>query len=127
MPKCSVIKSKHKRINIGDMDKVIQLMNRDIQAPDDVDYDEDFTNKSDVWALIETVTGVTKFDKTNTEQVITHYFYIYYDASITSETWIRFDERNFNIVAPENFGERNEFMKIPVYETGDYKQKVNYA
>ena len=127
MPACKTIKAKHKKINLGDMDKIIQLMDRNIQAPSDVDFDEKFTNKLDVWALVETVSGVTKFDNTNTEQVITHNFYINFDKTVTSETWIRFDERNFNIIAPENLGERNEFMKISAYERGDYKDPVNHS
>lgn len=120
MPKCIKIQRKKRQICIGDMDEEIVLQDRAIGEPlfGSVDFGEDFTTNATVWAAIETVDGKTFFDGVNTETDITHYFYIRFDASVTAETWILWDSRRFDILKPEVYDGRKEFMRLSCAERG---------
>jgi len=120
MPKCQKIQRKKRQICIGDMDEQILLQDRGIGEPlfGSVDFGEDFTNIATVWAAVETVNGKTFFDSVNTETDITHHFYIRFDASVTAETWITWDSRRFDILKPEDYDGRKEFMKLTCAERG---------
>jgi len=102
------------------MDEQILLQDRGIGEPlfGSVDFGEDFTNIATVWAAVETVNGKTFFDSVNTETDITHHFYIRFDASVTAETWITWDSRRFDILKPEDYDGRKEFMKLTCAERG---------
>lgn len=114
MPDCTFIKRKHRKICIGDLDNLIKLQSRDIVAPvfDDVDFDEDFQDNSEVWAKIETHTGKTIFNGINTDFNITHDITIRFDSSVTTETWIEFDSRKFDIMMTEDLEERKEWLLL---------------
>ncbi|MDH3325169.1 MAG: phage head closure protein [Gammaproteobacteria bacterium] len=122
-------KCNKRKISIGDLNRRITLQGRSIKGlSDTVDFSETFTDKPvDVDAKVETVNGKTMFDGTNIERVITHNFYIRYDETVTSETWIKYKSKNFNIVATENFDERDEYLKLPAYERGPSNNPVNFA
>ena len=103
------------------MEDEITLENRAITAPEfeGVDFDETFTPNTPVWALVETVRGKTFFDGVNTEEDITHWIYINFDSTVTSETWIKLaDERRLDIVRVENLDERSEFMLLHSIDRG---------
>lgn len=114
MPSCQFIKRKHRKICIGDLDTLIKLQSRDIVSPvfGDVDFDEDFQDTSEVWALIKTQTGKTVFDGVDTDFNITHGMTIRFDPSVTTETWVELDSRKFDIMMLENLEERNEFLLL---------------
>ncbi len=122
MSKCKFIKRKRRNICIGDLDTLITLENRNIQAPDfnTVDFDEVFTEAvPDVWAMIETVRGKTFFDGVNTEKEITHLIYIMFDSTVTAETWVKFsDGRRLDILDVENLDERSDFMLLHCQDLG---------
>jgi len=114
MPKCEFIKRKHRKVCIGDLDTLITLQSRDIVAPEfgNVDFDEDFQDIAEVYAMIETKPGETIFDGVDTEFNVTHEMTIRFDSSVTSETWVELDIRKFDIVSIENLEERNEWMTL---------------
>ena len=120
MPKCIKIRTKKRQVCIGDLNNLIKLQIRDIVAPvfGSPDYDEQFTDAAEVWAGIDTVSGKTFFDGVGTETSITHYFYIRYDATVTSETWVEFDNRRFDILTTNNLDERKEFMQLVCVDRG---------
>lgn len=120
MPLCTFIKSKHRKICMGDLNNLIKLQSRNIVAPvfDDVDFDEDFQDTSEVWAKIETQTGKSIFDGVNKDVSITHKMTIRFDDSVTTETWIEFDGRKFDIMFTENFEERDEWLLLFCNERG---------
>ncbi len=120
MPKCSKIRRKKRQVCLGDLDKQIQLQDRDITPPvfGSADFDEKFTNTDLVWAAIQTVNGKTFFDNVGVETNITHIIYIRYDAAVTSETWVLFDLRRFDILDTENLEERDEFLKLTCVDRG---------
>jgi len=121
MPVCSQINRKRRKVCIGDLDSLITLENRNIQAPefDEIDYDEVFVPSATVWALLETVRGKTFFDGANTEVDVTHWVYINYDSTVTAETWIKLeDSRRLDILRVENLDERSEFMLLHCVDRG---------
>ncbi len=69
---------KYRRPDIGSMNSRIFIYDRDIKHPvgSDLNFTETFTAKLACWALIDTPKGVSIFDQSNTERVITHRFII---------------------------------------------------
>ncbi len=114
MAKCQFVKRKHRKICIGDLDTLIKLQSRNIVAPffNSVDFDEDFQDSAEVWALIETQTGRTVFDGVDTDINITHNIIIRYDVAVTAETWIELDSERIDIVFVEDLESRKEWMKL---------------
>ena len=121
MPSCNPVRKKRRNVCIGDMEDEITLENRAITAPEfeGVDFDETFTPNPPILALVETVRGKTFFDGVNTEEDITHWVYINFDSTVTSETWIKLaDGRRLDIVRVENLDERSEFMLLHSVDRG---------
>jgi len=114
------IRKKKRQVCIGAMDNEIQLQDRNIIPPvfGSPDFDDNFSTTATVWAAINTVDGRTFFDGVNTETPITHVFFIRFDSTVTSETWILFDLRRFDILKVEDFEERGEFMKLICIDRG---------
>jgi SPP1 family predicted phage head-tail adaptor len=103
------------------MEDEITLEDRDITPPEfgSTDFSETFTTSSTVWALIETVDGKTFFDGVSTEDNVTHWVYINYDATVTAETWITLsDSRRLDILRVEDLDERNDFMLLHCTDRG---------
>ena len=106
------------------MRDVITLKDRELGAPlfEAVDFSENFTDKSesspDSFALIETATGKVYWDGVNTDTPVTHIVYIPYNDSVTSETWIEFNLRRFDILKVEDMEERHEFLKLTCVDRG---------
>lgn len=123
MPRCISIKRKRRNVCIGDLDSMITLENRAIQAPefDTVDFQEEFTAPNPpAWALIETVRGKTFFDGVSTEKDVTHWIYINFDVTVTAETWVKLDNgRRLDILRVENLDERSDFMLLHCDDRGD--------
>jgi len=122
MASCQAIKRKRRNVCIGDLDSLVTLENRSIQAPefDTVDFDESFTDlASDQWALIETVRGKTFFDGASTEVDVTHWLYINFDSTVTAETWVKLEDgRRLDILRVENLDERSDFMLLHCTDKG---------
>ncbi len=106
--------------NLAKCGQSITLQDRDIQAPDfgTPDFDLDFTNDTLVTAIVQTERGKTLFDGVATDTPITHKFIIEYLAGVTSETWVLFDGRRFDIVDVENNAEKNECLILRCTERG---------
>lgn len=114
MPSCKFIKRKHRKICVGDLNTLIKLQSRNIVSPvfDNVDFNEDFQNQSEIWAMIETQSGKTTFDGISTDVNITHKITVRFDSTITTETWVEIDSRKFDIVFTENIEERGEWLLL---------------
>lgn len=122
MAKCVSIQRKHRKPCIGDLDKEIVLQNRNITPPPFgvPDFDEAFTPKATVWASINTLAGKTIFDGVSQDSAVTHEFIIRYDDTVTSETWIEFEGRRFDIVpnGVQDWEERHEWLSLLAAERG---------
>jgi len=129
MTSCAKIRIKRRSICIGDLKYLIELNNRAIQAPElgSVDYDETFTPTETVRAAIETKSGETIFDQSNTEHSVTHRFYIRFLSGVTAETWIKFDSDLYDILTVENLDGQNRFLLLRCTIRGLSTVKTNLA
>ncbi|MGD9276246.1 MAG: phage head closure protein [Candidatus Pacearchaeota archaeon] len=135
MADCTKIRRTSRRICIGALNRKIIINARQIMPPSSgsVDFTESFTVEKEVWALVESVTGKTIFDSTNTEQVVTHNVYIRYLVNITPEKWLKFlaingtDDVYLNILRVENLDEGNKFYKMTCNLRGTVDLQVNEA
>lgn len=120
MPDCQFIKRKHRKVCVGDLDTLVKIQSRDIVSPlfNAVDFDEDFQDQSEVWAMIETQNGKTIFDGVGTDINITHKITIRFDPTVTAERWVEIALRKFDIVLAENFEERDEWLLLLCKERG---------
>ena len=88
---------------------------------------EVFSNPIDSRGIIKTVSGVTAFDNTNIETVITHRICIAFDIDVTAEKWILFKSKRIRIVSVENVCEMDEQMILLCTERGLDSKVVNEA
>ena len=120
MPVCSFKKRKHRKVCAGDLRTLLKLQDRDITPPDfdSVDFDENFVDASEVWALVETVTGKTVFDGVNADINVTHMIFIRFDATVTSETWVELEGKRLDIISTENLEGRDEWLLLVCTDRG---------
>jgi hypothetical protein len=132
---CTKIRRKLKKVCIGQMNRRFVVNLRQIQPPtsDSVDFSELFTPQKTVWGMLETIEGLTIFDDTEIEQVVTHNVYIRYIAGTTPEKWLKLLSVNdtpdvyLNVLKVENFGENNEFFRMRCNLRGRDDLPTNYA
>lgn len=135
MTTCTKITRVNKRVCIGALNRKVIVNVRSITSPQNggVDFSESFTEPKTVWSLIDTVDGLTIFDDTNTEQIITHNVYIRYFQTMTPEKWVKVlsvdggDDVYLNIIRVENFGENNRFYRLRCNLRGKDSLPVNWA
>lgn len=131
MATCNKIRRESDRVCIGSLNKKIKLYVRSITQSlnNDVDYSEDFSLSIDLDAMIETLDGKTVFDGVNIVGTATHFFYIRYDENIpiTSENWIEYASKYYNILKVENMQEENRFYKLSVVVRGNKQFEANFA
>lgn len=130
MPNCAKIKQKPYKICTGDLSKRITLYVRSITDPQggSVDFGENFTTPTNVWAMIETLSkGVEIFDGSNVIDVATHLFYIRYIPGITFEMYLDYNGRRFRIIDVQNIDEKDETIILRCTERGDNTKPVNWS
>lgn len=109
-----------------------ELQTRDIKNPtlNSVDYDETFTKVSDVIIAIDTENVGTKtFDGIGVadERQTSVSFYLEWINGITSENFILYSGRRFEIVSVDNIGELNGVAKLNVLERGLSSKEASKA
>lgn len=128
MTECVNIRIPHRKLCAGDLDRKIILKNRDIQTPSSgVDFDERFSGDQRVWAAIKTTAGLEVFAGTNISEVASHVIYIRYRPNITSETWIEYRSKYYDILSAENIDERNEWYALYCNERGTTSNRSNFS
>lgn len=107
--------------NLARCGKLITLQNRDIAPPDfgSPDFDETFTNTlEDVRAILQTKRGKVLFDGVSIDQNVTHRICLEFVAGVTSETWVLYNGRRFDILDVENVGEQGQCLILLCNERG---------
>lgn len=127
MADCKRIQRKHRKVCIGDLNELITIKNRGIQAatPGQQKFTEKFDNDKEVWAMVETTRGDQFFDGTSLRTAATHIFTIRFDANVTQEDYIFFADDIYDILDCEDLDERGEFLKMPSRKRGTKDIKVN--
>jgi head-tail adaptor len=80
-------------------------------------------------AIICTVDGVTVFDGTNVERVVTHKVTLAYRADVTAEVWVRRagTTKRLKILTVENCNESYTTLILMCTERGEDSKVVNQA
>ena len=112
---------------IGAMNKKIIIQIRNIRPPNIVDFNENFIIQKEVWALVTTVNGVTIFDSSNIERVVSHIFEIRYISNVTFENFVNYENNEYIILNVENFNNNNETYILRCAIRGDDSLAVNKA
>ena len=115
-----LILRKRRESCIGDMRSRVKLHDRNMIVPEfgQVDFTEKFSGTKEVWANIRTVSGQTIF-VVNVDVALTHEIIILYDRTISSESWIEYNNNNLKIVTVEDLDERHEFLRLRCTDRGD--------
>lgn len=112
MPKCTTIRKKHRQVCVGDLEDFGTVNSRALSKANsgDVDFAETFTEKLQLFMLIESKRGETIFDEVDVEQVVTHHIYVPFIDGLTSEDWIDVETKRFDIIDVEDLDNRHEFQ-----------------
>lgn len=88
---------------------------------------EIFTNARADKAVVETLTGVTVFDGTNTEQVATHRLCLNWRSDVGAEQWVTLKGKRLRVLTAENYQECDACLVLMCTERGENSQVVNRA
>ncbi len=93
----------------------------------DVNTDRSFKDILDCWAAVKTTAGAQFFDEVNLQEGITTRFYIRFTKSVDlgRQIWVKFNNRRFKIVNPENINEDNLWIKLVAVERGTVLKEAN--
>jgi head-tail adaptor len=117
--KCSKIGKKKRQYCSGDLVDEIIIQNRSITSVmEGVDFGEQFSDYQSVMACVNTTSGKTYFDGVSTETNVTHEIGFRFDESVTSESWILFDNRRFDILKIENLDEKKDWSRAVCVDRG---------
>lgn len=75
-----------------------------------------YTEFARVWASIEAVKGLVRFDTKQVGEEITHKIIIRNHALITTENWLQFENRKFNIRYVRDADERHQYLELMCQE-----------
>ena len=122
-------RARLRTIPTGDMKTPVIIHQAEIMAPSvGVDFGRKITEiVKPWWCKITTVSGVTMFDSSNIEQVITHDFSGRYHPDIDKDMVIEYDGEYYKIIGSEDLEERQQFMRLRCTVRGSINKEVNYA
>jgi SPP1 family predicted phage head-tail adaptor len=99
--------------NIGEMRHRITIFSR--SQIEETGGSGTYTQLNEIailWSDIRSVSGLTRFDTKQIGTEITHRITIRYYQFISSQNWIKFGNRNFEIINVVNIGERNQYLQL---------------
>jgi len=135
MGKCKKIVRTINEVCIGSLNRRISLLTRTLTPPTggSVDFDEELTLSTSVWAMVQTPTGANIFDEVNIDRKVTHKISIRFIQGLTAETWIKLPSVTggatvlLDILDIINLEENNRFMLLKCSLRGDDTKAANLA
>lgn len=109
------LKLRRRKLCIGDLDRQVILSDREITEPSfgESDFGEEFPAPRAIFAKVQTLTGRTLWNGVDTDVVLTHEVSIWYDSSVTAETWVKLDDgTRLKVEAVDDLDSRHEFMVL---------------
>ena len=122
-------RARLRKVPVGDKKTPVLVCRASITAPTvGVDFGRDINIVINPWfCKITTVEGVTRFDSSNIEQVVTHEFAGRYDERIDESMVISHSGKYFRVISIENYDDRGQFSVLLCTERGDFNKPVNEA
>lgn len=124
---CKKIRVQPRGLCLGDLRHRITLENRSITEPDAIDFGEEFDKPIIVNAAVKTLMGVDVFDDNNVLVSASHDFYIRFKEGLTSEIWINWKGKRYDVLLIENIDEVDDWMRLRSKLTGPNTRPVNVA
>lgn len=108
-----------KKICPSDFKHKILIQSREL-LPDNtsVDFHLNFIDGVNAWASIQTTRGREYVGQVNTETGNTHIFIMRYIPNITSQHWILYKEKRYDVADVENIDENNRYLRLRCNERG---------
>ena len=123
---CKIVNITNKTvIKAGDLRYPITIYTRSISTPQNVDFNFDLSNFKVVRAGVNILNSINNVDGTNTNNSITHIFYVRYDKDATNAYLIKFSDKYYNVENTEDLDGRRNFLKLNTKETGTINNEVN--
>lgn len=86
---------------------------------------ETFNNDRVRKVIIKTVNGVSVFDETNIERVVTHKITMPFETGIGAEQWVTLGTKRLKILLAENCAEGGTVLILMCTERGEDSKVVN--
>lgn len=71
-----------------------------------------FVEVARLWAEFISISGLVRYDTKQIGTEVTHRITIRYYPLISSENWVKLNNRNFEIINVVNVGERNQYLQL---------------
>lgn len=123
---CGRIKRKADQICVGDLKRLIKIIDRKIE-PADVSHTMDFSDLVSIRARVDTRRGIEFFNGVNVENAPTHYFYVRFGVEVERNYTIEFRDNYYIVSDVENLNEENRFLKISAVKNGPKSNQANWA
>lgn len=118
----STSRRKRRIVNIGDLNKRINLQTRAINSTFQTKINKqtaEFVTYANPWAKVETTRGKTQFDGVELKIAYTHYITIRYRKNMDQTTWVEYEGNRYDIIDIEDLDDRHEFLLLRCKISGD--------
>ena len=127
MSQREIQRAKLRKLSIGEMRNPVIVHGTSITVPSvGVDFGRDIEPLINPWMCkITTLRGVTIFDSSNIETVVTHEFAGRFDPLITENIFIQHNDKYYRVVTVEDYEDRHEYSILLCTERGPIVDGVN--
>lgn len=100
------------RMKISELNKRIQILRDELIENDNGVDEETEVILNEVWAKVQNMSGTEVFRSNSDFSKVTTRFVIRYLTDITTDDYIKFEGRKYNIVYINNYNFSNDFIEI---------------
>lgn len=100
------------KMKIAELNKRIQIIRNTLTENDNGVDEETEVILNEVWAKVQNMSGTEVFRSNSDFSKVTTRFVIRYLTDITTDDYIKFEGRKYNIVYINNYNFSNDFIEI---------------
>lgn len=100
------------KMKIAELNKRIQIIRNTLTENDNGVDEETEVILNEVWAKVQNMSGTEVFKSNSDFSKVTTRFVIRYLTDITTDDYIKFEDRKYNIVYINNYNFSNDFIEI---------------
>ena len=100
------------KMKIAELNKRIQIIRNTLTENDNGVDEETEVILNEVWAKVQNMSGTEVFRSNSDFSKVTTRFVIRYITDITTDDYIKFEGRKYNIVYINNYNFSNDFIEI---------------
>jgi head-tail adaptor len=127
MATCDYRTNQIRKLCVGDLDRIITIVERSIRGSMNKNARHDIQYIDDVYCMIRSTRGVTVLDGQNTQRNVTHSIGIRFVPGLSTKHSFIFDNYVYEIVNIENLDERSEFLVCDCIKTGTEQLRESYV